>query len=174
MTRAKLNHQNSLFALITTTRNLWLLFVATVLITFGFPVVTNIWGITLIDGISSPDEVRAVIAQMTDQQRLVHAWTTATLDVAYPLAYGMLFAGAALRFFPKYGFYLAILPFTAIPVDLFEGVVQILALTGNADYLDLKAVVTPLKSGLFLFGLLVSVIAWLRWGYFRLFASSNA
>lgn len=160
-------------AKITTTTSLWCLFVGTIVITFCFPVVTSIWGITLIDPISSPDEVRAVIKGMSEQQRLVHAWTTATLDVAYPLVYGTLFAAVALRFFPTYGGYLALLPLAAIPVDLVEGVVQILALTGTADFVDAKAVITPIKSSLFGFGFFVSIAAWIRWAYFRIFSSSK-
>jgi len=47
----------------------------------------------------------------------------ATLDVIYPLAYGSLFAGVALRFFSQYGVYLALPALLAIPVELIEGVI---------------------------------------------------
>ena len=100
---------------------------------------------------------------MSAEQRVSHAWATSTLDVAFPISAGLLFAGVALHFFPKYGIYLAIPGFLAIPTDLFEGVIQILALTNNADLLDLKAVVTPLKAGLLLTGLAIAIAGWSRW-----------
>ncbi|MFT6437772.1 MAG: hypothetical protein ACJAVI_005853 [Candidatus Azotimanducaceae bacterium] len=150
---------------ITTNRALWLLFIATLTITAGFPAVSNIWGVMFIDGISSPDEVRIVISQMSAEQKIVHAWVTATLDVAYPLSYGLFFAGTALRFFSKYGLYLATLPLIAIPVDLIEGVVQVLALTDTADFIGAKAILTPAKSVLFVAGFCISVAAWVKWIY---------
>ena len=163
-----MDNQISFREKITTNGALWLLFISTLLITAGFPAVRNIWGIIFIDGISSPDEVWVVIAQMTAEQKLVHAWATATLDVAYPLAYGFFFAGTALRFFPKYGLYLAALLLIAIPVDLIEGVVQILALTNTADFVGAKAILTPVKSILFIAGFLISVAAWVKWVYRKL------
>jgi uncharacterized membrane protein len=76
--------------------------------------------------------------------------------------YGGLFAGAALRFFSVAGRWLALAGLLAIPVDLLEGVIQVLALTDTADLVDLKAWVTPLKSALFCVGLLVAVVGVIR------------
>jgi len=104
---------------------------------------------------------------MSAEQRTPHAWATSTLDVAFPISAGLLFAGVALRFFPKYGIYLALPGFLAIPTDLFEGVIQILALTNTADLLDLKAIVTPLKAVLLLTGLVIAIIGWSRWVFSR-------
>ncbi len=150
---------------LTSTRSLWLLFIATVLITLCFPVISSIWGIVFIDAISSPEEVRMVIADMTQEQRVVHAWTTATVDVAYPLAYGFYFAATTLKFFPQYGKYLAVLPRLAIPVDICEGIVQVMALMDVADFIGAKAILTPVKSILFLAGFFFSVAAWFKWVY---------
>lgn len=147
---------------------LWLLFGATVLITLAFPPLAASWDLTLLDGVASPDRVRELIAGMTPEQRTAHAWITGTLDVAYPLAYGSFFAGMALRLFPKAGSVLAVLVALAIPVDLFEGLVQILALVGQADWVGAKAVVTPLKVGLFLGGIAVTLAGLARWAYRRL------
>ena len=149
----------------TDTRTLWWLFIATVLITLSFPLASQYFDITLIDGISSPEATRQIIAEFSDGQRTAHAWITGTLDVAYPLAYGLLFAGVSLRFFPVSGRYLALAPLVCIPVDLFEGLVQVLALIDAADWLILKAVVTPLKTVLFLCGLVTTLAGWLRWAY---------
>ena len=148
---------------ITKTTNLWLLLIATLLMAMTFPYVAAQWDLTLLDAVSSPAEVRQIIGEMSSQQRSAHAWITATLDVAFPLAYGGLFAGVALSIFKKYGRYLAIPGIVVIPVDLLEGVVQVLALTGAADLVDTKAFLTPLKSTLLLAGIAITFAAWLTW-----------
>ncbi|MEX1201092.1 MAG: hypothetical protein WEB02_09925 [Methylophaga sp.] len=148
---------------LTKTSTLWILFVTTLILFFGFRLVANHWGFTFIDSMSSPEELRNVIAGMSAEQKMSHVWATSTLDVAFPISAGLLFAGAALCFFPKYGIYLAIPGFLAIPTDLFEGVIQILALTNTADLLDLKAIVTPLKAALLLSGLAIAIVGWLSW-----------
>lgn len=148
---------------LTNTSTLWILFITTLILFFGFRFVSNHWGFTFIDSMSSPEELRNVIAGMSAEQKMSHVWATSTLDVAFPISAGLLFAGAALCFFPKYGIYLAIPGFLAIPTDLFEGVIQILALTNTADLLDLKAIVTPLKAVLLLSGLAIAIAGWARW-----------
>ena len=152
---------------LTKTSTLWWLFIATVAITLSFPIAAQYFDITLVDGISSPQITRDTIAGFSAGQKLAHAWITGTLDVAYPLAYGFLYIGVALRFYPNWGRYLALPSMLVIPVDLFEGLVQILALIEVTDWLTLKAVVTPLKTVLFLFGLAVAVVAWVKWVYLR-------
>ena len=145
------------------TRTLWITFILSVLLTFSFQVVVSVWGVTLVDSISDPTATRAAIASMTAEQHVVHAWTTATLDVAYPLAYGAWFAGSAYKFFGRWGPWLAAPMYVLVGTDLAEGVVQVLALVSVADWLDLKAVLTPLKTVLFLFGLLMTVLGWVIW-----------
>lgn len=152
-------------ALLIKTNTLWLLFVSTLLLFFTFRIVASHWGFAFIDSISSPEELRALIDAMSAEQKYSHAWATSTLDVAFPISAGLLFAGVALRFFPKYGVYLAIPGLFAIPTDLIEGVIQVLALTNTVDLLDLKAIVTPLKACLLLSGLLIAIIAWIRWAF---------
>ena len=139
-----------MFITLAETRSLWIAFVATILITIAFPVTASIWGLSFIDALSDPTEVRQAIAGMTPDQRIVHAWITATLDVAYPLAYGALFVGSAYAFYARVGRFIAIPLLVVVPVDLLEGVVQVLALTDTADWIDAKAILTPLKTVLFL------------------------
>lgn len=160
--------QKSVFAPLIKTNTLWILFIATLLLFFTFRIVASHWGFTFIDSISSPTELRNIIYEMSAEQKISHAWATSTLDVAFPIAAGLLFAGVALRFFPKYGIYLALPGFLAIPTDLFEGVIQILALTDTIDLLNLKAIVTPVKAILLLSGLAIAVIAWARWLFNKL------
>ena len=148
---------------LTRPRTLWTLFGSALVITLVFPVLAQRLGITFLDGISSPDEARALLASFTEQQRSAHAWATATLDVAYPLAYAGFFAGSALLVFRRFGRSLATVALLAIPVDLLEGAVQVLALTGTADLLGMKAVVTPAKFLLFLVGAGIALVAWSVW-----------
>ena len=132
--------------------------VATVLLTALFPVVAGHFGLTLLDAVADPAEARALIAGLTGEQRQAHAWITGTLDVAYPLAYGALFLGAALRFFPRKGVLLAIPILIGIPAEFLEGLVQILALTGQVDWLAAKAVLTPVKGGTFVYGAVLALL----------------
>jgi hypothetical protein len=150
----------------TATSTLWILFVSTVLITASFLVVAPMWDLRLLDSISDPDEVRTVLAGMSDTQKSAHAWITATLDVAYPLIYGTFFGAVALHFFPRHQ-WMALPALLVIPVDLLEGIVQVSALLGMADWVDAKAVLTPLKMWLFYAALAVSVAGWALWIYRR-------
>ena len=83
---------------------------------------------------------------------------TATLDVAYPLAYGSFFIGMALRFFGRLGPWLALPCLVLVFTDLTEGLVQVLLLTGHDSLVWIKALVTPLKLALFTFGLILSLV----------------
>ena len=138
---------------------LWTLFILQILIGASFGLIMGHWDFQLIDSISDPAKASAVIAGLTDMQRTVHIWTTATLDVAYPLAYGGLFAGLALRFLGKAGKWLSLPAFAAIPADVSEGVVQVLALTGTEGVIGAKAILTPLKFGLFMVAALIALLA---------------
>jgi len=135
---------------------LWILFALFILETIGFAAIMAVWDFELIDEISDPETVRHHIAEMTALQRTVHIWTTATLDVAYPLTYGPLFAGLALRAFKPV---FAIPAIAVILTDLAEGVVQVLALAGSSDLIWLKAYLTPLKLVLFLTGIVIALAA---------------
>jgi hypothetical protein len=158
-----MNIQKTPNSFLTKTNTLWILFATTLLLFFTFRLVANVWDFTFIDSISSPEKLRSILDGMSAEQKISHAWATCTLDVAFPISAGLLFGSVALRFFPKYGIYLAIPGFLAIPTDLFEGVIQVLALTNTADLLDLKAIVTPLKAVLLLSGLAIAIIGWGSW-----------
>ncbi|MGK7892937.1 MAG: hypothetical protein AB4372_04660 [Xenococcus sp. (in: cyanobacteria)] len=132
--------------------------VLTVLLTIAIPLAARRSKLTLLDGIASPSKARDILDRMDQNQKDAHIWITATLDVAYPLSYGGLFAGSALRFFPEYGSYLALPALLAIMADLTEGVIQILALTDTSDLLYLKKYVTPLKYGMAILGLVIALV----------------
>lgn len=150
------------------TRMLWFLFVSTILVTGMFAVLMDYYQMQFIDSMSEPDVVRATIAGFSPEQVTVHIWVTAVLDVIYPLVYGALFIGVALRFFPKAGVWIALPGLIVIPVDLAEGVVQVLALTDSVDLIDLKAILTPLKTNLFIVALLIAIAGWLKWLYLKI------
>lgn len=154
-------------ALITKRANLWLLFGLTIFITLVFQVLSRQFDMIFIDNISSQDEVRKILADMTSGQKSLHAWITGTLDVVYPFAYGFFFIGTALLFFPEKGKYLAVPALLAITADLTEGVIQILALTDTADLLAVKSFVTPAKLLFFLCGFIIAAAGWSKWLYHR-------
>ena len=139
-------------------RALLVALLATLVLTALFPVIAGHFGLTLLDAVADPTEARALIEGLTREQRQAHAWITGTLDVAYPLAYGALFFGATLRFFPRKGALLAIPILIGVPADFLEGLVQILALTGQVDWLAAKAVLTPVKGGAFVYGAVMALL----------------
>ena len=139
-------------------RALLVALLATLVLTALFPVIAGHFGLTLLDAVADPTEARALIEGLTSEQRQAHAWITGTLDVAYPLAYGALFFGATLRFFPRKGALLAIPILIGVPADFLEGLVQILALTGQVDWLAAKAVLTPVKGGAFVYGAVMALL----------------
>ena len=145
------------------TGSLWASLVLVVLITAAFPVAASVWNLSFLDTMSDPDQVREAIAAMSTDQRIAHSWITGTLDVLYPLTYGALFIGSAYAFYGSYGWLVALPFFVLVPTDFLEGVVQILALNDVSDWVESKAVLTPLKTGLFLLGIVTTVIGWIVW-----------
>ena len=139
-------------------RALLVALLATLVLTALFPVIAGHFGLTLLDAVADPTEARALVEGLTKEQRQAHAWITGTLDVAYPLAYGALFFGATLRFFPRKGALLAIPILIGVPADFLEGLVQLLALTGQVDWLAAKAVLTPVKGGAFVYGAVMALL----------------
>ena len=139
-------------------RALLVALLATLVLTALFPVIAGHFGLTLLDAVADPTEARALVEGLTKEQRQAHAWITGTLDVAYPLAYGALFLGATLRFFPRKGALLAIPILIGVPADFLEGLVQLLALTGQVDWLAAKAVLTPVKGGAFVYGAVMALL----------------
>jgi len=143
--------------LIKHTPVLWALFLATAAISIGFIVwIPNLGG-TILDSIAAVDEVQARLNAMSDVQKDSHFMMTLVLDMVFPLAYGGLFAGLALRFGGNAGIWLAIPALAVIPVDLFENTIQLLALKGSDGLLSVKAILTPVKSVLFLLAGLIAV-----------------
>jgi len=144
---------------ITRTPVLWALFVLMLLCIFAFQHFTPAVGGQFLDMLDEPLAIRETFGAMTPEQKSVHFWVTVLVDTAFPLSFGLLFAGLALRFFGEWGVPAAIPAFAVLIVDLTENTVQALALSGVADALDAKAWVTPLKMGLFYIAALIAVAA---------------
>jgi len=129
----------------TSNKTLWAAFIALILLSLAFLAVMKIWNFEIIDEIYDPAKLTTHLSHLTDEQKRVHAWTTGTLDVAYPFAYGILFIGMALKCFGKVGPFLALAP--------------ALILNGDHSLIPAKTIVTPFKLILFSIGLLVSLAA---------------
>lgn len=133
-------------------------FVLMVLIGLSFAPVQALIDGKLLDMIATGDAARVRLEEMSAVQKAAHFWATILNDTAYPIAYGAFFAGLAGRFVPARFRELAMLPALATAiVDLCENTVQALALSGSADLLGLKDVLTPLKFGLFVFSALLAL-----------------
>lgn len=149
-------------ARLTQGRTIWALFFLLIVLTLIFLLVMKIWDFHVIDEMSNPEAIRAHIAAMSPEQRRVHLVTSATLDVVYPFVYGALFIGMAWKFFPRASRFLVPLIALTIPVDLAECLVQVLALSGNDDVVDLKAIITPVKLVLFFIGVFTAIAGAVR------------
>lgn len=143
-------------------------FVLMVLIGLSFAPVQALIDGPLLDMIATGEAARVRLEEMSAVQKTAHFWASVLNDTAYPIAYGAFFAGLAGRFAPARFRGWAMLPaLAAAVVDLFENTVQALALSGSADLLDLKNVLTPLKFGFLvlaaLLALSLSLLALIRW-----------
>ena len=141
---------------LTTARALWVLFILFALQSIAFQTVEAHRDLTLIDRIGDPEQIRQTISSMNAMQRQVHIWTTATLDVLYPLTYGLLFAGLSLSQFRRFW---ALPAMIVIPIDLLEGVVQMILLLGNDHWIGLKAILTSTKFVFFALAALIALAA---------------
>ena len=141
------------------TKTLWITFCLTVALTAAFGLVMYFGQFGIIDEMYIAEDIRAHIDAMTPRQRMMHAWMTGTLDIAYPLAYGAFFMGMAMKYFERFGRWLALPSFLVIPADLIEGFAQIMLLTGHESFMGLKLIATPAKLTLFLLGLCITIFA---------------
>ena len=144
---------------ITRTPILWTLFVLTVVIFVVFGVLAPMVGGQFLDMVSKPEDTRAVFDAMTSSERTVHFWITVLLDTAFPLSFGLFFAGMAWRFFGKLGPFAAIPGFVVLIVDLTENTLQAITLSGAAYVLEPKEWVSPLKMNLFYLAALIALVA---------------
>lgn len=142
---------------ITSIKTLWILFALSLALAAGFVIwIPSVGGVAL-DSVASVADAQSLLASMTAIQRNSHFWMTSLLDMLFPLAYGGLFCGLALKYAGRYGPVLALPALIVIPVDILENIIQLISLRGQTSLLDLKALLTPIKFSLFYAALLIAV-----------------
>ena len=104
--------------------------------------------------------------RLDSRARAVYAWTEVSIDIVFPVAYGLLFALLLLRVFEDgRPFYL--LPIAGAATDIFENIsIAVLASTYDGaptSWARVAAVFTLLKSGLILATLAAAVGGVIRW-----------
>ena len=152
-----------IYRIVATPLFLWfclLLFVLGVMMLQWLP---DRFELVLLDNLGQPERVRAAIADMDATQRAAHIWLTSSVDVVFPIAFGLFVLGSGLRLQPARRKPITALVMLLIGFDLLEGTVQILALTSQVDWLASKQIITPVKLGCYLAGLVLVVLGWLRW-----------
>ena len=116
----------------------------------------------------TPDQAAALFGaldRLDPRARAVYAWTEVSVDLIFPVAYGLLLALALLRLFENgWPFYL--LPIAGAVADFFENVsIALLAATYDgapSSWTRMAAVFTLLKSVLILAGLAAAVVGAIR------------
>ena len=134
---------------ISKTSTLIFLLLTTLGLVAGFSTFIPSTGGVILDNMGSVADSQALLGSMSEAQKLAHFRITLWLDMAFPLAYGGLFAGLALRNFKTYGKWLALPALVVIPVDIIENIIQLVALSGSEDLLGVKSLLTPTKFMLF-------------------------
>ncbi len=117
----------------------------------------------------TPEQAAALFAaldRLDSRARAVYAWTEVSLDMIFPVAYGLLLALVLLRLFEDgRPFYL--LPIVAAATDVFENI-SIAWLVSTYDgapssWTRVAAAFTLLKSGLILATLVAAAGGAIRW-----------
>ncbi len=142
-------------------------------LTIAFGVWIQRFDLQILDELSDPDQIRALVAAMTSEQISAHWWMTLLLDYLYPLAYGGFFAGLALRYFNSFAPWIAIPAMVVVPADVIENTIQLLILSGDQSLLAMKAIVTPIKLVSFLVAAFIALLALAMAAYLRLTGSGN-
>lgn len=147
-----------MIAKIADARLLWLWFAITCALSVGFAVISQVYGFRLLDGMADPGKVLAYVGTLTNEQKFVHTLTTATLDVLYPVTYAALFAGLTARYYNAGLPYLFIPAALVVPVDLIEGVIQIIILNGGIGLIGWKFWFTLFKFILFFIAFAIAIV----------------
>ena len=117
----------------------------------------------------TPEQAAALFGaldRLDPRARAVYAWTEVSLDMIFPVAYGLLLALVLLRLFED-GRPLYLLPIAAAATDIFENIsIALLASTYDgapSSWTRVAAAFTLLKSGLILATLAAAVGGAIRW-----------
>ena len=117
----------------------------------------------------TPEQAAALFGaldRLDSSARAVYAWTEVSIDMVFPVAYGLLFAFLLLRVFDE-GRRFYLLPIAGAVTDVFENLsIALLASTYDgvpSSWTSVAAVLTLLKSGLILATLAAAVGGVIRW-----------
>lgn len=155
-------------SLLTRPLCLWLSFAFAMLSYIGIVWVTLHWEMVHLDSQILPEHAYNTLKLYSPGHREVHIWSTATLDVLFPLTYSACFAGAIWKGLPFRFHALAWFALAALCFDLSEGAVQIALLTKPLSALEppeteilflAKSVLTSLKFITFLIAALSALAA---------------
>lgn len=142
-------------------------------LTIAFGIWIQRYNLHIIDEISDPAQIRAVVDAMTPEQMAAHWWMTLSLDYFYPLAYGAFFAGLALRYFGSAGLWLVVPSMIVVPADIIENTIQLFILSGDDSLIGVKAIATPIKLVSFIVAALIALIALIYAVYSRFSADGD-
>ena len=117
----------------------------------------------------SPEQAAALFGaldRLDSRARAVYGWTEVSIDLVFPVAYGLLFALLLLRAFED-GRRYYLLPIAGAAADVFENIsIALLASTYDgapSSWTRAAAAFTLLKSGLILATLAAAVGGVIRW-----------
>ena len=81
-----------------------------------------------LDGVCSLRRAKKIVADMTELQARKHLWVTTYLDTIFPVCYGLLLAGLAIRFSSKNTLWQALPAAFAVLFDFMENRTHFIAL----------------------------------------------
>jgi len=138
---------DSLLNWLSQTKVLWMSFGLTVLVSVAFVMLAGQVNGHFMDEALTETGALATLNGLSSAQKDFHFWVTALLDTLYPLVYGGFFAGMVARLAGGARRWAVWPGFIGVDCDFIENITQMLALSGNPNWLFLKDVVTPIKMG---------------------------
>ena len=155
-------------SVLTRSSLLWLAGVLALLSYLAIACVMLHWDMVHLDSRILPGESWSTLNDYTPGLREVHIWSTASLDVVFPLAYSALFAGLIWRGLPERFQWLVWFASATLLADLGEGLIQIILLnqdltaitySDSEPLLWLKAALTSLKFSGFVASAIAAIAA---------------
>lgn len=138
---------NGVLNWLSQTKVLWVTFILTVLVSVAFVVLTSKVNGHFLDEATTGSMALLWLEALDAEQKNFHFWITALLDTLYPLVYGAFFAGMVARLAGAKRSWAVWPGLIGVDCDFAENVTQMLALSGNPNWLFLKDVLTPVKMG---------------------------
>ena len=158
----------SLIEFLTKTNTLYFLRISAAIIVISIILVAIKWNVDLLDMKFSSVSIVDTLKTFDETQKIAHLWISSTLDLALPIAYGLLFIGYTMKYYP--GQYILVVPgILVIPVDLLENIMHIQILSNSLSdstipysLLETKVIFTFLKFILFGICLFVFFRGWYK------------